>query len=139
MIRNQRAGRFSATSPVLGRLRRTSLVVSFRECISDAIGANELFLSRRAGYATPIVVSKVWMSGILSERGCCCERTPGMRTPCSIRVFLVDGTPSGVITADIPTWTGKVISAPRTRLGDVIKRKETESCGIYVLSGPNIE
>ena len=37
----------------------------------------------------------------------------------TIRVFLADGTPTGILTAEImASWTGKAIAAPRSRLPD---------------------
>ena len=53
----------------------------------------------------------------------------------SIRMFLVDGTPGGIITAEIINWTGHVISAPRSRLADVLKRPEAGRAGLYILVG----
>ena len=54
-----------------------------------------------------------------------------------IRLFLVDGTPSGMMTAEIMNWTGKAISAPRARFADLIHREEASRTGIYVLMGPD--
>lgn len=34
----------------------------------------------------------------------------------SVRMFLADGTPGGLITAEIMNWTGHVIAAPRSDL-----------------------
>ena len=53
----------------------------------------------------------------------------------TIRMFLVDGSPGGIITAEIMNWTGHVLCAPRSRLPDLIKRDETKRTGIYFLSG----
>lgn len=53
----------------------------------------------------------------------------------SIKLFLADGTPGGIITAEIINWTGHVISAPRSRLADVLKRAEANRAGLYVLLG----
>ena len=38
--------------------------------------------------------------------------TPGR----SIRLFLVDGTPNGLLTAEIMNWTGHVLTEPRSKL-----------------------
>jgi hypothetical protein len=54
-----------------------------------------------------------------------------------IRLFLVDGTPSGIMTAEVMNWTGKALAAPRSRLGDLIRREEASRTGIYVLLGPD--
>jgi hypothetical protein len=55
----------------------------------------------------------------------------------NIRLFLVDGMPSGIITAEIMNWTGHVIVAPRSRLADLVKRPEAGRTGIYILTGPD--
>lgn len=54
-----------------------------------------------------------------------------------IKLFLVDGSPAGIIMADVVNWTGKVMSAPRARLGQLIRREEAERTGIYLLIGPD--
>ncbi len=53
----------------------------------------------------------------------------------SIRLFLADGMPGGIITAEIMNWTGHVMTAPRSRLADLIQRLEAGRTGIYILSG----
>lgn len=53
----------------------------------------------------------------------------------SIRLFLVDGTPGGIITAEIMNWTGHVMVAPRSRLADLVQRPEASRTGVYILSG----
>lgn len=55
----------------------------------------------------------------------------------SIRLFLADGTPQGLIVAEIGNWTGKAVSAPRSRLPDLLKRPEAARTGIYVLMAPD--
>ena len=57
----------------------------------------------------------------------------------SIRLFLADGTPGGIITAEIINWTGHVIHAPRSRLVDLIRRPEAARTGLYFLTGPDPE
>lgn len=51
----------------------------------------------------------------------------------SVKLFLVDGTPNGILTAEIINWTGHVLSAPRTKLAELIKREECSRTGIYFL------
>ena len=58
---------------------------------------------------------------------------------CHIRLFLADGSPSGLITAEILNWTGKVLSFPRGLLPDVLKRPEMAKTGLYFLVGSNPE
>ncbi len=52
-----------------------------------------------------------------------------------IRIFLVDGAPSGVMALELGNWTGKALAAPRTRLTDLLKRPEASKTGIYLLIG----
>jgi len=54
-----------------------------------------------------------------------------------IKLFLVDGSPAGIITAEVVNWTGKALCAPRSRLAQLIRREEAERTGIYVLIGPD--
>lgn len=52
-----------------------------------------------------------------------------------MRLFLVDGTPNGLLTAEIINFTGHALSAPRSRLGEVLKRPEASKTGVYFLVG----
>lgn len=53
----------------------------------------------------------------------------------SIRIFLVDGVASGIMTAEIMNWTGKVIVVPRTQLSSLAQRSEARRTGVYILAG----
>lgn len=53
----------------------------------------------------------------------------------SVRLFLADGTPGGLLTAEIMNWTGHVVAAPRSDLGTLLKRPEASRTGIYILLG----
>ncbi|MFO7582446.1 GIY-YIG nuclease family protein [Guyparkeria sp.] len=55
----------------------------------------------------------------------------------SIRLFLVDGQPNGLMTAEIMNWTGHVITGPRTKLKELVQRPECDRTGIYFLVGPD--
>lgn len=57
----------------------------------------------------------------------------------SVRLFLADGTPGGLLTAEIMNWTGHVIAAPRSELAALLKRPELVRTGIYVLLGDDPE
>ena len=57
----------------------------------------------------------------------------------SIRLFLVDGTPNGLLTAEIMNWTGHVLTGPRSKLGQLVQRPECGRTGIYFLVGPDPE
>lgn len=53
----------------------------------------------------------------------------------SVRLFLADGTPGGLLTAEIMNWTGHVVAAPRSELAAMLKRDEVKRTGVYVLLG----
>lgn len=53
----------------------------------------------------------------------------------TIKLFLADGTPDGLRTAEIINWTGKMIVFPRSQLSNFIGRSEASRTGIYVLIG----
>lgn len=55
----------------------------------------------------------------------------------SIRLFLVDGTPKGLLTAEIMNWTGHALTGPRTKLTELVQRPECGRTGIYFLIGPD--
>lgn len=57
----------------------------------------------------------------------------------SIRLFLADGTPGGLITAEIGNWTGQVITAPRSEISTLIKRPDVSGTGLYILLGEDPE
>ncbi|UEL27980.1 GIY-YIG nuclease family protein [Pseudarthrobacter sp. L1SW] len=57
----------------------------------------------------------------------------------SVRLFLADGTPGGLLTAEIMNWTGHVAAAPRSDLGALLKRPEASRTGIYILLGDDPE
>jgi hypothetical protein len=58
-----------------------------------------------------------------------------MNTGRTVRLFLVDGSPSGLITAEIINWTGHVLIASRQAIGEALKRDEASRTGIYFLIG----
>lgn len=55
----------------------------------------------------------------------------------SIRIYLVDGDASGLLTAEVMNWSGKLLVSPRTKLAELAKRDEITRTGIYVLAGPD--
>jgi hypothetical protein len=57
----------------------------------------------------------------------------------SIRIFLADGTPGGLLTAEIMNWTGHVVAAPRSDLPALLRRPEISRTGIYLLLGDDPE
>ena len=57
----------------------------------------------------------------------------------TIKIFLADGTPTGILTAEIINWTGEVIVAPRGQLDKMAQREESQRTGVYFLVGPDPE
>lgn len=55
--------------------------------------------------------------------------------PRSIRLFLVDGTPAGLRTAEIGLSTCKAVACPRASLTALRDRPEAKRTGVYVLLG----
>ena len=52
-----------------------------------------------------------------------------------IELFLVDGEPGGITTANVSGWTGHILSGPRTALTRLLAREETHRNGVYLLLG----
>ena len=57
----------------------------------------------------------------------------------SLRLFLVDGTSNGLLTAEIMNWTGHVLTGPRSKLAELVQRPECGRTGVYFLVGPDPE
>jgi hypothetical protein len=59
--------------------------------------------------------------------------------PATIKLFLTDGKPEGIRTAEISNWTGKAIAGPRSELAELLIREELLSPGVYLLTGVDPE
>ncbi len=57
----------------------------------------------------------------------------------TLELFFIDGKPDGMLTAEVFGWTGHILVAPRTRLPDALKRKESSYTGVYILLGEQNE
>jgi hypothetical protein len=57
----------------------------------------------------------------------------------TLRLFLADGTPSGIVVAEIINWSGQIIRLPRPLLSEFLERKESSRTGIYLLVGADDE
>jgi hypothetical protein len=57
----------------------------------------------------------------------------------TIRIYLVDGVPTGILIAEIINWTGKVIVCPRSQLDQLAGRPEARRTGVYLLIGADPE
>ena len=58
---------------------------------------------------------------------------------CTIRMFLVDGSAGGVVTLEIMNWSGHAVTAPRSKLPELLSRNELMRTGVYFLYGPQPE
>ncbi|WP_212735005.1 hypothetical protein [Nocardia farcinica] len=56
----------------------------------------------------------------------------------TVRMFLADGTPGGLQTAEIMNWTGHIVAAPRSDLARLLARREVGRTGVYVLIGEDL-
>lgn len=57
----------------------------------------------------------------------------------TIRLYLAEGEPGGIMTAEIINWTGKAVVVPRSKLPGLAEREEAKRAGIYFLVGDDQE
>jgi Domain of unknown function (DUF4357) len=62
---------------------------------------------------------------------------PPARRGRTLKLYLADGTPSGVITAELGVSSVRAAVASRTALPELIRREEAGRTGIYLLVGPD--
>jgi hypothetical protein len=65
------------------------------------------------------------------------SRSPLARRGRTLKLYLVDGTPSGVITAELGVSSVRAAVASRTALPELIRREEASRTGVYLLVGPD--
>ncbi len=51
----------------------------------------------------------------------------------SVRLFLVDGGMSGIVTAEVVNWTGHLVLSPISRIAEFVRRPEASKTGVYML------
>ncbi|PCK30598.1 GIY-YIG nuclease family protein [Pseudoalteromonas piscicida] len=51
----------------------------------------------------------------------------------SIRIFLADGSPTGLRHVEIANWTGQALACPRSRFSELAKWDESKRPGVYFL------
>jgi len=56
-----------------------------------------------------------------------------------VDIVLDDGTPHGIMIANIPNWVGVAVYSPRLLLDRLRTRSEVHRAGIYLLAGPDPE
>lgn len=57
----------------------------------------------------------------------------------TIKIFLVHGDPKRLRTAELSNWTGKAVAGPRSEFDGILKRIESDSSGVYLLTGRDLE
>lgn len=57
----------------------------------------------------------------------------------TIKMFLIDGDPSGRLTCELSNWTGLAYRIPRTEVKKCADRPNLNSTGVYMLFGRNDE
>ena len=57
----------------------------------------------------------------------------------SINLFFSERSWNGLVIADASSQNAKVLSAPRTKLAELVDREELKGSGVYVLTGPNTD
>lgn len=62
-----------------------------------------------------------------------------MNLSATIKLFLPQGDPKRVRTAEISNWSGKAIAGPRTDLDHLLTRPELINPGVYILLGSDPE
>ena len=62
-----------------------------------------------------------------------------MNTGKAISLFLMDGTPDGVVACELFNWTGKGFKIPRSKLKDLSQRPDLKKAGVYFLVGKDEE
>jgi hypothetical protein len=62
-----------------------------------------------------------------------------MKETATVKIFLAEGDPASVRTAEISNWTGKAVAGPRSQLELILQREESKKPGVYFLTGINPE
>jgi hypothetical protein len=57
----------------------------------------------------------------------------------TIKLFLVNGEPKRLRTAELSNWTGKAVAGPRSEFESVLAREESQKSGVYFLTGNDPE
>jgi len=53
----------------------------------------------------------------------------------TLKIFLAFGDPKRLRTVELSNWTGKAVSGPRSEFAKVLEREESNSTGVYFLTG----
>ena len=56
----------------------------------------------------------------------------------TLQLYFIDGSPSGMLTAEVFNWTGHVLMTPRSQIRTVLMREEATRTGVYILLGERL-
>lgn len=62
-----------------------------------------------------------------------------MKNTATVKIFLAEGDPDSIRTAEISNWSGKAVAGPRSQLELILARDEASKPGVYFLVGVNPE
>ena len=62
-----------------------------------------------------------------------------MKDTATVKIFLAQGSPTSVRTAELSNWTGNAVAGPRSQIEEILKREEANNPGVYFLTGVNPE
>jgi hypothetical protein len=62
-----------------------------------------------------------------------------MKNTATVKIFLAEGDPDSIRTAEISNWSGKAVAGPRSHLDLILGRDESGKPGVYFLAGTNPE
>lgn len=57
----------------------------------------------------------------------------------TVKIFLAQGDPDSIRTAEISNWSGKAVAGPRSQLDMILTREEAGKPGVYFLAGVHPE
>jgi hypothetical protein len=57
----------------------------------------------------------------------------------SVKLFLTDGSSTGIVTAEVGNWTGQITAAPRNLLSVALGSEELNRTGVYILYGEGLD
>jgi hypothetical protein len=57
----------------------------------------------------------------------------------TLKLFMVNGDPKRLRTAELSNWTGKAVAGPRSEFQTLLEREEAQSSGVYFLTGVDPE
>lgn len=114
-----------ATTVICGGTSRISLTTAARPRLFVALeGAKALRFSSPLQYQDPRKGSHNLMIDSIGR---------------TVRLFLVEGKATGLVTAEVINWTGHVVAAPRSSLASLLTRDEARKTGVYLLVDDDIE